>query len=162
MMNYKIRALTNTDESILWTMLMYAAHESSIEVIRENTDLARYVKKWGRSGDLGFVAIDEYPIGAAWLRLFTSNDRGFGYVDEGIPELAIAVIPEYRGIGIGTKLLMQIIEYTRNIYPAISLSVRADNPVVSLYQRSGFVKIDNSEIIGRTGVTSFNMIYKYC
>ncbi|WP_373540889.1 N-acetyltransferase family protein [Chamaesiphon sp.] len=160
-MDYKIRALTNADESILWTMLMYAAHESSVEVMRQNPALNRYVKDWGRSGDLGFVAIDEYPIGAAWLRLFTSNDRGFGYVDEGIPELAIAVIPADRGKGIGTKLLMQTIEFARNIHPAISLSVRADNPVVNLYQRSGFVKLDDSEIIGRTGVTSFTMTYRY-
>ena len=161
MADYKIRVLTNADESILWTMLAYAAHESSVENVRANPALDRYVKDWGRTGDSGFIAIDECPVGSAWLRLFASGDRGFGYVDEGIPELAIAVSPEYRGMGIGTKLLIQIIEYTRNIYPAISLSVRADNPVVNLYQRSGFVKIDNSEIIGRTGVTSFNMIYKY-
>jgi len=57
-MDYKIRALTNADESILWTMLMYAAHESSVEVIQENPDLNRYVKDWGRSGDLGCIAID--------------------------------------------------------------------------------------------------------
>jgi ribosomal protein S18 acetylase RimI-like enzyme len=160
-MDYQIRALTNDDESILWTMLMYAAHESSVEIIRSNPALDRYVKDWGRNGDRGFVAIDECPVGAAWLRLFASNDRGFGYVDEGIPELAIAVIPEYRGVGIGTKLLMQIIERNKNIYPAISLSVRADNPVVNLYRRSGFIKLDNSEIIGRTGVLSFNMLYRY-
>jgi GNAT superfamily N-acetyltransferase len=160
-MDDRIRALTSADESILLTMLMYAAHESSVEIVRSNPALNRYVKDWGRSGDSGFVAIDECPVGAAWLRLFASNDRGFGYVDEGISELAIAVIPQYRGKGIGTKLLIQIIECGRNIYPAISLSVRADNPVVNLYQRSGFIKIDESEIIGRTGVTSFNMIYRF-
>jgi ribosomal protein S18 acetylase RimI-like enzyme len=104
---------------------------------------------------------DEYPIGAAWLRLFSSDERGFGYVDEGIPELAIAVVPEHRDRGIGTKLLMQVIEVARGIYPAISLSVRANNPVVNLYQRVGFVNVDGSEILHRTGVNSFNMIYRY-
>jgi ribosomal protein S18 acetylase RimI-like enzyme len=148
-------------------MLMYAAHELSLDTVRKNPNLDRYVKDWGRSGDLGFVAIDsnsldEYPIGAAWLRLFSSEDRGFGYVDEGIPELAIAVLPENRGRGIGTKLLMQTIEFVENIYPAISLSVRANNPVVNLYQRSGFVKVNGSEVMNRTGETSsFNMIYRY-
>jgi ribosomal protein S18 acetylase RimI-like enzyme len=163
----KIRALENVDELNLWTMLMYAAHESSIEIVQDNPDLSRYVKDWGRNGDLGCVAInvnsdDECWIGAAWLRLFASDNRGFGYVDDGIPELAIAVSPKYRGKGIGTKLLMKTIELARSIYPAISLSVRANNPVISLYNRVGFVKVEGSEVVDRTGITSsFNMIYRY-
>ena len=165
-MDYKIRALTNADESILWTMLMYAAHEPSVEIVREHTDLFRYVKDWGKNDDLGFVVMDsqagaECYLGAVWLRLFSSNDRGFGYIEDGIPELAMAVSPEYRGNGIGTKLLMQMIESARNIYPAISLCVRANNPAINLYQRAGFVKVDGSEVINRTGGISFNMIYRY-
>jgi ribosomal protein S18 acetylase RimI-like enzyme len=161
-MDCKIRALTNEDESILWTMLMYAAHESSVENVRENSALDRYVKDWGRVGDLGFVATtDDKSIGAAWLRLFSSENRGFGYVDEGIPELAIAVLPEYRGKGIGTKLLTQIVEMAISSYSAISLSIRADNPVINLYRRVGFERVNNSEIVNRTGMTSFNMIYRY-
>jgi ribosomal protein S18 acetylase RimI-like enzyme len=159
--DYNIRALTNADESILWTMLMYAAHESSVDTVRENPALDRYVKDWGKSGDFGLVAIDNtYSLGATWLRLFSSDNRGFGYVDEGISELAIAVSPEHRGRGIGTKLLMQTIELASSLYPAISLSVRANNPVINLYQRAGFVKVDGSEILNRTGVSSFNMIYR--
>jgi ribosomal protein S18 acetylase RimI-like enzyme len=160
-MDDKIRALTNEDESILWTMLMYAAHESSIATVRSHPDLLRYVKDWGRSGDIGFVAMDNIPIGAAWLRLFSSEDRGFGYIDEGIPELAIAVLPEYRGKGIGTKLLTQIIEGAKDLYPIISLSVRDNNPAIDLYQRLGFVNVDNGGIVNRTGGISLNMIYRY-
>jgi ribosomal protein S18 acetylase RimI-like enzyme len=165
-MHYTIRALNNADELILWMMLMYAAHESSVDSVRENPALDRYVKAWGRTGDIGFVAIDNNSdakhIGAAWLRLFPSDERGFGYVNEGIPELAVAVLPEHRGKGIGTKLLTRTIELGKNIYPAISLSVRANNPVVNLYHRIGFVKVDGSEMMNRTGETSsFNMIYRY-
>jgi ribosomal protein S18 acetylase RimI-like enzyme len=161
-LNCKIRALTNADESMLLPMLMHAAHESSVENVRSNSDLFRYVKDWGRAGDIGFVAMNHTPIGAAWLRLFSKEDRGFGYIDDRTPELAIAVLPADRGKGIGTKLLTQIIEVAGDLYPAISLSVRANNPVISLYQRVGFFKVDGSEIINRTGETSsFNMIYRY-
>jgi ribosomal protein S18 acetylase RimI-like enzyme len=160
--DYKIRILTGADESTLWTMLMYAAHESSIENVRSNPALDRYVKDWGKSGDLGLVAVaNSHPLGAAWLRSFSSDNRGFGYVETGIPELAIAVSPEHRGRGIGTKLLMQTIELASSLYLGISLSVRANNPVLNLYQRAGFVKVDGSEILNRTGVSSFNMIYRY-
>jgi ribosomal protein S18 acetylase RimI-like enzyme len=164
-MDYQIRSLTDTDESILWTMLTYAAHESSIETVRSHPDLVRYVKDWGRSGDMGFVAAtysgNKCCIGAAWLRLFPSNDRGFGYIEDGIPELAIAVLPAYRNQGIGTKLLTQIVEFAGNLFPAISLSVRSHSPAIELYERIGFVKIDDSEVINRTGSSSLNMIYRY-
>ncbi len=166
MKDYHIRALTNADESILWTMLMYAAQESSIETVRSHPDLFKYVKNWGKSDDLGFVAIDnnlsnESYIGAAWLRLFSSENRGFGYIDDGIPELAIAVLPAYRGQGIGTKLLRQIIDVAGDFYPAISLSVRDNNPAIDLYQRLGFIKVENRELVNRTGGVSLNMIYRY-
>ncbi len=160
-MDYKIRDLTNTDESILWMMLMYAAHELSVDIVRSHPDLLRYVKDWGRSGDIGLVAMDNIPIGAAWLRLFSSENRGFGYIDEGIPELAIAILPEYRGQGIGTKLLTQIVERAKDLYPAISLSVRDNNPAIDLYQRIGFMKVNNRHIVNRTGGISLNMIYRY-
>lgn len=159
--DYRVRALTATEESILWTMLMYAAHESSVANVRSHPDLLRYVKDWGRAGDLGFMAIDKKPLGAAWLRLFPSDNRGFGYLGEDIPELAIAVLPDDRNRGIGTKLLMQIIAVAGEIFPAISLSVRSQSRAISLYERVGFVKVDGSEIVNRTGGGSLNMIYKY-
>ncbi len=161
-MNYQIRALTNDDESGLWTMLMYAAHESSLEIVRQNADLDLYVKDWGRTGDWGFVAIEgEECIGAAWLRLFTPEEHGYGYIQTDTPELAFAVSPAYRGKGIGTKLLMQVIESAPSIYPAISLSVRSNNPVLNLYQRVGFVKVAGTEIVNHAEETSFNMIYRF-
>jgi ribosomal protein S18 acetylase RimI-like enzyme len=161
-MNYQIRALASDDESGLWTMLMYAAHESSLEIVRQNAELARYVKDWGRIGDCGFVACEgEEYIGAAWLRLFTAEEHGYGYIQDDIPELAFAVSPAYRGQGIGTKLLIQVIESAANIYPAISLSVRSNNPILNLYQRLGFVKVAGTEVVNRTEETSFNMIYQF-
>ncbi|MBD2317494.1 hypothetical protein [Phormidium tenue] len=33
-MDYRIRDLTVADEPILWTMLMYAAHEPSLESVQ--------------------------------------------------------------------------------------------------------------------------------
>jgi ribosomal protein S18 acetylase RimI-like enzyme len=162
MINYKILNLTHKDESIVWEMLVYAAQQRSIEDVQSQDYLARYAKNWGRSGDMGFVAQTEVKsIGAAWLRLWSNDDRGFGYIDDAIPELAIAVLPEYRGQGIGTQLLMKVLASAQSNYPGISLSVRADNPVVKLYQRVGFVTVDGSESVVEGVVSSFNMIRKF-
>ena len=102
-------------------------------------DLARYVAGWPRVGDVGFVADDEQPVGAAWWRLFTADDAGYGFVDAATPELSVAVVPAARRHGIGTMLLEALVaEARRRGVPAISLSVEPDNPAAALYERLGF------------------------
>jgi GNAT superfamily N-acetyltransferase len=161
-MDYTIRTLTHEDEPILWEMLQYAAHESSIESVRQQPCLTRYVQGWGRMGDVGYVAmVNGIALAAAWLRLGSGEDKRFGYVRDDIPELAIAVAPHDRGQGIGTQLLIQVLELAKNHFPAVSLSVRADNAAVRLYKRVGFVRVPGSEVINRTGDVSFNMIYEF-
>ncbi|WP_310410416.1 GNAT family N-acetyltransferase [Chamaesiphon sp. OTE_8_metabat_110] len=144
-------------------MLQYAAHESSIESVQQQPYLALYALNWGRMGDLGYVASidDKSHTGAAWLRLWLGEEKGFGYVNDEIPELAIAVLPDYRGQGIGTKLLRHILGTAKINYPAVSLSVQANNPVVRLYERTGFMKVPGSEVVNRAGEVSFNIVYEF-
>ena len=75
-------------------------------------------------------------------------------------ELAIAVLPEYRDRGIGTQLLNKLLEAAQNHFPAISLSVRSDNPAVGLYQRLGFVRVEDSDKSNRVGGSSVTMVYQ--
>jgi len=66
------------------------------------------------------------------------NNNGWGYISDTIPELSMAILPECRGMGIGTKLLEKIIEDNRQKYPQISLSVDPQNEAMKLYKRLGF------------------------
>lgn len=101
--------------------------------------LAHYVADWPRKGDAGFVAEEGEPLGAAWWRLFTVDDGGYGFIDEATPELSIGVVPEARGRGVGTLLLRALIDAAqRSALPALSLSVERDNPAALLYERLGF------------------------
>ncbi|MGK7878362.1 MAG: GNAT family N-acetyltransferase, partial [Xenococcaceae cyanobacterium] len=95
------------------------------------------------------------------LRLWLNQEKGFGYINDSVPELAIAVLPKNRGQGIGTKLITQVLKMAQKVYPAVSLSVRSDNPAIRLYQRLGFVKVEDSEKMNQTGGNSFNMIYQF-
>ncbi|MGD1930382.1 MAG: GNAT family N-acetyltransferase [Leptolyngbyaceae cyanobacterium] len=153
-----LRRLSIADEPMLWTMLMHAAHESSLAAVHQQPLLRPYVEGWGRAGDLGWLA--QHPaktVGAAWCRCWTGSDQGYGYVDSTIPELAIAVLPPYCGQGIGSHLLAALLADARHRYTAISLSVRGDNPARQLYERFGFTAVKGSEVPNRVGGTSLTM-----
>jgi ribosomal protein S18 acetylase RimI-like enzyme len=75
--------------------------------------------------------------------MFTADEPGDGFVDAGIPELAIAVSRHRRGQGIGTVLLRKLLDLARSSgVPTLSLSVSTANPVaIALYRSSGFTTI---------------------
>lgn len=144
--SFHIRPLRPEDEPFLWEFLYLAIHvppdqpRPSRDVIR-HPEVARYVKGWGRDQDLGFVAVGGatgQPVGAAWLRLLDEAQRGYGFVDPQTPELTIAILPGFRGQGLGTALLQALMDEARTQYRAICLSVSRTNPAFHLYRRLGF------------------------
>ena len=144
-----IRPAGKDDAEFLKTMLFEAARwnpdwprEAMEEVLDEPT-LRRYHEDWGRDGDGGAVAeLEGDPVGAAWYRVFTKEEPGYGFVDEKVPELSIAVQPLHRRKGIGHALLHSCMVQAREEgFQALSLSVAAHNRSRMMYQRAGFFKI---------------------
>jgi ribosomal protein S18 acetylase RimI-like enzyme len=162
-MTHTLRPILTSDETFLWQMLFYAAHMDeetgkTVADARQNDALAKYVTAWGRPGDLGFVAADgttQASIGAVWVRLYVGENKAYSSTADDTPELAMAVLPGYTGQGIGTRLLEAIIAAASAHYPAIALNVRADNPAFRLYQRIGFVVVN--EMVNRVGGLSYDM-----
>jgi len=105
--------------------------------------LERYHRDWGREGDAGVIAeLDREPVGAAWYRLFTAEQPGYGFVDEKTPELGIAVVPLHRRKGIGHTLLRALMVQAREDgYQALSLSVAVHNRSRKMYERAGFEQV---------------------
>lgn len=107
------------------------------------SDIEKYVRGFGRSGDHGIVAVaDELPVGAAWYRYLTGARRGYGYVADDIPELSLAVQPHARRMGVGTGLVVRLLsDAAAQQLPGLSLSVEPDNPARHLYERLGFERV---------------------
>lgn len=145
-MSYTIRQATGEDEPFLWEMLYQALHVPPGQPpfpreIVEQPEIGRYLRGWGRDGDLALLAVEtetQQPVGAVWIRLMIGEDKGYGYVDERTPELSIAVLPKHRGKGVGEQLMKQLFDFACARYAAVSLSVSADNPAANLYRRLGF------------------------
>ena len=141
------------DDEFLKNMLYEAAawnpdwpREQVIEALASPM-LERYHDAWGRPGDAGVIAeLDGEPVGAAWYRLFTAEEPGYGFVDETTPELGIAVAPLHRRKGIGETLLRALLVQAREDgYRALSLSVAVHNRSRMMYERVGFTKVADDQ-----------------
>ena len=100
-------------------------------------ELQVYIRDFGKQpADHCLVAeLEEKVVGAAWSRIM----EDYGHIDNDTPSLAISLLPEYRRLGIGTRLLNGLLLLLReNGYRRASLSVQKENPALRLYQRAGF------------------------
>lgn len=148
-----IRPAGPEDVEFLKKMLYEAAawnpdwpREQVIETLADPM-LERYHRGWGRAGDAGLIAeLEGQPVGAAWYRLFTAEEPGYGFVDEQTPELGIAVVPLHRRKGIGETLLRALLVQAREEgFEALSLSVAVHNRSRMMYERLGFKKVRERE-----------------
>lgn len=119
------------------------------EIVKE-PELALYVQGFGaRAGDCGLAAVvDGEVVGMAWVRVV----EDYAHLDAETPSLAVSVLSQWRGRGIGTRLLKALLKllHNKNVQ-AVSLSVQLANPALRLYQRLGFetVRVHDGEAIMR-------------
>jgi GNAT superfamily N-acetyltransferase len=146
-----LRAACSDDGAFLAQMLVQAAFwrpdqapAGAVDVLADPV-LAHYVQGWPRPTDVGVIAEASEPVGAAWIRLFRSDDPGYGFVDESTPELTIGVLPGHRRQGIGRQLLEHLAAQARVAgHVRLSLSVEHDNQALQLYRRVGFQEVGRS------------------
>ena len=142
---WNLRTAAASDGDFLAQMLAEAFDWRPESTTRPVADLEsipeiwRFVDAWPNQSDFGLVAEIERPVGAAWWRYFTADHPGYGFVDETIPEISIAVTDGFREMGIGRSLLVGLIDEgrTRGIR-GLGLSVEPENPARRLYERLGF------------------------
>lgn len=148
---FEIRYLEEHEKGFLLEMLYESIHmekekKPPLEELLNTYELKKYHQNWGRKGDKALIAVDNTgtPAGAVWYRLFSGEERGYGYVNDDTPEIGIAIKKEARGIGLGTKLMHSIIEEAKESgYKELSLSVDVDNSnAVDLYLGLGFVEVE--------------------
>ena len=110
--------------------------------IIEQDDLRVYVRDFGKSShDYCLVAdSDGKIVGAVWVRIMDD----YGHLDSQTPSLAISLYQEYRCQGIGTQLLLQMMDLLRKEkYVQVSLSVQKENYALRMYEKAGFKIVED-------------------
>ena len=112
--------------------------------IIDRPELRLYYEEFGtRRGDHCLAAeADGHVIGAVWTRLM----HDYGYVDDDTPSFAISLYKEYRGQGIGTMLMREMLSLLKSQkYRRASLAVQKKNYAVRMYEKLGFRTVDENE-----------------
>lgn len=148
-MIYKIREMKKNEYELLDDFLYEAIFipvgmEKPPKDIIKNKELKVYIKNFGTNKD-DTCLVAEYEnkiIGACWTRIM--ND--YGHIDNETPSFAISLYEEYRGKGIGTDLMIKMLELLKQKgYKKASLAVQKENYAVRMYKKVGFEIIDEND-----------------
>jgi GNAT superfamily N-acetyltransferase len=133
----RLRAATATkaDDAFVAEMARHACVIEDWPLPEPDSDETRSVLPG--DDDVIVVAVNAAgtPLGAAWTFRHDPPLVTDGAV---VPELAMAVSPEYRGRGVGGLLLDELSARCTGRCEAVCLNVHVRNPAVRLYERSGF------------------------
>ncbi len=148
-MNYNIRTILESEESLLQDFLYEAVFvpegvPAPPKSIINQPELQVYTADFGKKkDDIGLIAeVDKKAVGAVWVRIM--ND--YGHIDNNTPSFAISLYKDYRGLGIGTALMKEMLRILKDRgYKQASLAVQKANYAVKMYQKTGFEIVSENE-----------------
>jgi GNAT superfamily N-acetyltransferase len=147
MMSISLRPITPEDESFL--AALYAStragelartnwsdeQKSMFCRMQFNAQTADYQKNYP---DASFQIIERDGVAAGRLLVLRAAEK--------IHVIDIALLPEHRGAGIGTKFLKELQEEAKAAGKKLSIHVEQFNPARRLYDRLGFQQIEEKGV----------------
>lgn len=148
-MDYKIREISEEEYGLLADFLYEAifvpeGRPMPPRSIIDRPELQVYIADFGkRDSDIGLAAeVDEKIVGAVWVRIMDD----YGHIDDDTPSFAISLYEDYRGLGIGTALMKEMLLILKNRgYKQASLAVQKANYAVKMYKKTGFEVVGENE-----------------
>ncbi len=148
-MEYTIRKISKEEYGLLEDFLYEAIFVPEGMVMPPKTiinqpELQVYISGFGqKKDDIGLLAeVGKKVVGAVWVRIM--ND--YGHIDDDTPSFAISLYKEYRGLGIGTALMKEMLCILKDRgYKQASLAVQKANYAVRMYLKTGFEIVDENK-----------------
>ena len=132
-MSQELYFLRSSEQKIVVNMFEYA-HPNKPE------ELLKYTEFYGLSSkDLGLYAlVDNEIAGAIWTRKFDNSDT---------PVLSVAILPKFKGKGIGAFMLNQFLQEAGALYSEIFIDISAKPKALKFYEKFGFQRTNDSFIM---------------
>ena len=133
-MSQELYFLRSSEGKIVKDMVKYAYSEDM-----ENLNV--YTDHYGlTTKDLGLYAlVDNCIAGAIWCRELNNN--------RDTPILSVAILPEFKGEGIGAFMMNQFLEEAGAIYEQITIDITHKPKAISFYEKFGFERVDDSLVL---------------
>jgi GNAT superfamily N-acetyltransferase len=130
----RLRSATKADDAFIVEMARHACVTEDWPLPEPDSEETGSVLPG--DGDVVVLAADATGalLGAAW----TFHHDPPLVIETLLPEVVMAVVPEFRGRGVGGLLLDELSQRCAGTYEAICLNVHVRNPAVRLYERKGF------------------------
>jgi ribosomal protein S18 acetylase RimI-like enzyme len=93
----------------------------------------QYYQEFYKGAELQVIELDHAVIGRLYVH--------WNYSPQEVRIMDIALLPDYRGRGIGSQLIHAIQQKGGEMGKSVSIHVEYNNPALQLYQRLGFHKI---------------------
>ena len=145
--NITFRPITPADEPFL-CRLYASTREDELSVVpwsdtEKETFLTmqfnaqhKFYQEQFKQADFDLILLDGEPIGRLYL---DCREDEFRIID-------IALLPEYRRRGIGSKLLKKILKDAETAVLPVRIHVEHNNPALNLYNRLGFRQIEDKGV----------------
>ena len=148
-MDYTLREIQKQEYPLLDNFLYEAIFipegtEPPPKTIITSPELQVYVEHFGELKDDKGLAeeIDSKIVGAVWIHILDN----YRHTDDKTPSLAISLYKEYRGFGIGTVMMKEILALLKTHgYSRVSLSVQKANYAAKMYLKVGFEIVRENE-----------------
>ena len=139
-MEYTIREMTVMEYPLLNEFLYEAIFipngiKPPPKNIIASPELQIYVDRFGASkADFALVTeVEQKIVGAVWVRII----HDYGHIDDETPSLAISLYKKYRGQGIGTDMMKEMLSLLKTHgYKCVSLSVQKANYALKYIEKS--------------------------
>lgn len=134
-MNKELFFLRSSEQKIVIDMFKYAYS-------KESDDLEKYTQYYGLTPkDLGIYAlVDNKIAGAIWSRRLTPDEP---------PYLSVAIVPEFKGKGIGSFMMDQFLQEAGSIYEEVYIDIAHKPKAIKFYEKYGFEQTDTNLLLSK-------------
>ena len=143
-----LRSITDTDLPILFEIYASTRAEEVAQVVWWTEEQKRdfllqqftaqheyYLKNYIQSS-FDLIMLEQVPVGRLYVARW----------DNQIRIIDIALLPAYRGQGIGTYLLEGLLSESHTQGVPLTIHVERNNPALTLYERLGFTLVEDKGV----------------